>query len=115
MSSRDNKYLALRVGSKLKDDFQKFCKSKGYTMSKAVQIYIKYCLENGIMLYNIAETDKYDEDGNLISVSINIDSELRQKFSDACKKDNISMSILVRNFMKECVIKNKFPFNKNEN
>jgi len=112
MSSRNDKYLALRVGSELKEDFQKFCKNKGYTMSKAVQIYIKYCLENGFTSYNIVETDKYDEDDTLISVSINIDIELRQKFSDACKENDISMSILVRNFMKECAVNNKFPFDK---
>ena len=110
--SNGSKYISLRIGSKLKEDFHKFCRGKGLSVSKAIKIFAHYCLENGVTPYNIAETNKYNDDDNLIRISISIDGELRQKFSDACNKYNLPMSVFLRDFMNECVIKNKFPFDK---
>jgi len=110
--SNGSKYLSLRIGSRLKEDFQKFCKSKGLSISKAVKIFAYYCLENGVTPYNIAKTDKSDIDDNLIRISISMDIELRKKFSDACNKYDLPMSVFLRDFMNECVVKNKFPFDK---
>ena len=110
--SNGSKYLSLRIDSNLKDNFHKFCKSKGLSISKAVKIFAHYCLENGVTPYNISETDKCNDSGNLIRISISMDGELRKKFSDACNKYNLPMSVFLRDFMNECVIKNKFPFDK---
>jgi len=110
--SNDKKYLMVRISNILKKDFQKFCKNKGLTVSEAVRIFVHYCLENGATPYNIADRDKHNEDDNLTRISITMDSELRQKFSDACSKYNLSMSLFLRDFMNECVVKNKFPFDK---
>ena len=107
-----SKYLSLRIGSKLKEDFQKFCKSRGLSISKAIKIFAYYCLENGVTPYNIAKTNNFKEDDNLIRISISMDSELRKKFSDACNKYDLPMSLFLRDFMNECVVKNTFPFDK---
>ena len=108
----ENRYLMVRVSNILKKDFKKFCKIKGLTVSEAVRIFVHYCLENGTTPYNIADRDKYNEDDNSTRISITMDSELRQKFAEACGKYNLSMSLFLRDFMNECVVKNKFPFDK---
>lgn len=110
--SNENKYLMVRISNILKTDFQKFCKNKGLTVSEAVRIFVHYCLENGVAPYNIADQDMYSENDNLTRISITMDSELRKRFSEACSKYNLSMSLFLRDFMNECVVKNKFPFDK---
>jgi antitoxin component of RelBE/YafQ-DinJ toxin-antitoxin module len=108
----ENKKIMIRIDDKLKRDFHKFCKSKGFTMSKAIQIFAYYCLENKVAPYTIADTNKYIEDGKEIRISFTIDIELQKKFAEVCGKYDMPMSVFLRNFIKECVIKNKFPFDK---
>lgn len=102
-------YFSLRLNSQLKEDFYKFCKSKGFTAGKAIKLFAKQFSESGKIPFSLDANRSYTDD-NLIRISIHMDAETRKRFSTSCDEYDIPMSIIVHGFMDYCVTNNHFPY-----
>lgn len=102
-------YFSLRVNPELKEDFYKYCKSKGFTAGKAIKLFAKQFSKSGKIPFSLDGNRSYTDD-NLIRISIHMDAETRQRFCASCYEYGIPMSIVVRGFMDYCVTNNRFPY-----
>jgi len=109
-----NDYLGMRLNEKLKNDFDVFCRGIGLKSSQVIKLFVVYCVERNEIPFNSSKFDTVEADDKYLRVSIRLSSELRQKFSDVCGKYGLPMSVFVRDFMQECVTKNKLPFDLND-
>ena len=106
-------YLSIRVNKDLKEDFNKFCKKKGFTIAKAIKLMSAQFSKNGILPFSLNDDWVY-LDKNEIRVSLLTDEETKKEFLEACRKYGIPMSMIVRGFMEYCVKHNAFPYELEE-
>lgn len=102
-------YFSLRVNPKLKDDFYKYVKSRGFTAGKAIKLFARQFAKNGKIPFSLDSSRSYPDD-DLTRVSIHMDAETRQCFSEACEEYGLPMSIIIRGLMDYCVTNNSFPY-----
>lgn len=101
-------YLSLRVNPDLKEDFYKFCRSKGLTAGKVIKFFAKQFTKTGIIPFSLDEDRSYTDEG-LVRISIHMDDDTRQGFATACSEYGLPMSVIVRGYMDFCVRNNHFP------
>lgn len=105
-----NEYFALRVNPELKEQFYALCKSKGFTAGKAVKLFARQFAQSGRLPFSM-DMDRSFPNDNSARVSIHMDEDTRQLFSEACKEyGGLSMSLVMRGFMDFCVTNNCFPY-----
>ena len=102
-------YFSLRINPKLKEDFYKFCKDKGFTAGRAVKLFAKQFVKSGKIPFSLDGNRTYT-DNNVARLSIHMDAETRKEFAAACEEYGLPMSIVVRGFMDYCVTNNSFPY-----
>jgi antitoxin component of RelBE/YafQ-DinJ toxin-antitoxin module len=103
-------YFSLRLSKELKEAFDKFCRKKGISASKAVNLYANRFIRDGASPYPFGQVDM-DESTDYVIVGLRMLVEVRQAFAEVCNKYGMPMSIFVRGFMQECVTRGEFPFN----
>lgn len=107
----NNEYLSVRVDSKLKNDFFGFCQNSGISVSAAVNMLARKCIDAGSLPFVVNVVD-YDtkQSGESVRISIRMKRERRDGFSGICDKIGVPMSTVVKMFMLQCVDKDRFPF-----
>jgi len=102
-------YLSLRISKTLKQGFNDFCKKKGLSASKALNLYVNRCIRDGVVPFRFGLSNMDGED-NSVRVSYHLESNIRQAFAVFCEKYEMPMSLFIRDFMNECVTRGDFPF-----
>ena len=107
-------YFYMRIDSNLKENFAKFCKKKGISISKAISLFVIRFVRDGSIPYKLGQAD-FENGTNSVQVGYWMDISLRRSFSDICRnKYDMPMSFFVRDFMNECVSSGAFPYDIRE-
>lgn len=101
-------FLSLRVNPELKGDFYNFCRRKGLTAGKAVNLLARQFARDGELPFPIDADRKYPDE-NLTPISLRMDGETRQLFAEACERFGLPMSTVVRGFMDFCTTTDRLP------
>lgn len=105
--------FTVRVNPELKKDFFDCCKKKGLTGATAINFFVKRFIESGNLPFALDSDRGYAEDRTL-RMAVRMDDETREKFSAACDRYGLPMSIVVRGYMDYCVTNNRFPYGLGE-
>lgn len=101
--------VSLRVNPQLKEDFYKFCKSRGFAIGKAIKLFARQFSKSGKLPFSLSTQRSYSDD-NIMRICIRITAEAKQEFSEACEKYGLPMSMIIRGFMDYCVTNDCFPY-----
>lgn len=111
----------IKINSKLKDEFQRFCKGMGMSSSAVIMLLVRKCVSERSLPFELILPDHppnlpigtneamyWDQDDKM---SIRIDGDLKARFRKVCDEDlNMLMSVLVKAFMVQCIAKGRLPF-----
>lgn len=107
----NNEYLSVRIDSKLKSDFYNFCQNSGISVSAAVNMLARKCIDIGSLPFIVNVVDYDTKQGGVsLRISIRMKKEIRDGFSTICDRIGVPMSTVVKMFMLQCVDKDCFPF-----
>jgi len=108
VNKKTDKTLTLRVNADLKTHFEQFCARKGVTISLAVRLYVYHFVQGGkLPRFGQANTCF---SGNSAKIGLRIDGKLYNDFSVICKKYQMPLSLFIRDYMRDCIENNDFPF-----
>lgn len=102
--------ITVKVGKNLHKDFVSFCAKQGRSTNSVVRLFLSYYARTGRADFCYSLQDIKEPGETQKSVFL-VGRELRNTFKEAAANDPtvISMSDLIRAYMRYCVKKNAFP------
>lgn len=110
----------VKINSKLKDEFQRFCRGMGMSSSAVIMLLVRKCVSDRSLPFDLIlpnrlfpdfssfEAMYFDQEDKM---SIRIDGDLKARFRKVCDEDlNMLMSVLIKAFMIQCIAKGRLPF-----
>ena len=111
------KYLSLRIEESLYEEFISVCYRMGIQYTTAINLFINKCVELDNLPFSLSETIqsflKIIENEKMKRLSIRVQEEHYQRFTEICDRIGIRKSRVVRIFILRCIDKGGLPFDVN--
>lgn len=111
------KYLSLRIEESLYEEFTSVCYRMGIQYTTAINLFINKCVELDNLPFSLSETIqsslKIIENEKMKRLSIRVQEEHYQRFTEICDRIGIRKSRVVRIFILRCIDKGGLPFDVN--
>lgn len=103
--------IQIRIDKKLKEDFDKLCTNLGTNLSSAITMLADSCGTKNELPFAIeyGMNWKNHEQAQQERVIIRIEEDRKKRFAEFCKERGLSMSIVIKMFMIQCLEREKFP------
>lgn len=120
VTNKRTEYLSMRINGELKREFWDFCDNLHTNASALVAMLARKCVREESIPFEVISPEidfgmRYGTrgkgGGNADErVSFRMDNNLRLRFSAVCEEHYVSMSVVVRAFMVQCIEKGRLPF-----
>ena len=102
-------FITLRIDEGLKNDFEKLCANMGTNLSSAITLLAGSCGRNNELPFNLEYNMNWKSSDKVqpSRISIRIEEDKKKRFSEFCEERGISMSMIIKMFMIQCLDQGK--------